>query len=1788
MTTVIELLNQLRTRDIKIWVEEGQLRINAPKGAFDSALKAELSQHKTEIIAYLNEANTTERVDTLALVPVDRTAPLPLSFTQQRLWFLDQLEPDTTTYNIPVATRLKGSLNVAALEKSLQRVVERHEVLRTTFTQENGRPVQQIQAFVPTTLTLIDLSHLPSEARLEEAKKLIEVDANQPFDLQKGPLLRYKLFRLDETDHIFLFIQHHIITDRWSMGLMWQELTIFYNEIVAGTPVSLAPLSIQYGDYAAWQQKWLESDSFQSQLDYWLKQLSGTLPVLELPLDNPRPAVATHHGGTQIHLLSADLVHAMRQLGQTQGATLFMVVLAAFEALLYRYTGQEDILIGTSIANRNQAETNALIGFFVNTLLLRTDLSGAPSFQELLDRVKQVSLEAFAYQEMPVEKLIELLHPDRDNGRAALFDVLFIFQNTPDVEGGLVNVETRQFPLEFERAMFDLTLYAVEQPDGLLFTFEYNADLFEQATIARLFAHFERLVQAIVATPTEPITQLPLLLASEMDVLDRWRRTESMSLPAGCVHHWFEAQARAVPDKTAVIYDDQSLTYAQLNAQANQLAHYLIAQGVQPETIVGLHLPRSIEMIVALLAILKAGGAYLPLDPTYPVVRLQHMVDDAHPVIIMTIDELSVAIDPDTTQVVQMAGEQQFANYPEQNPQTAVSHKNLAYIIYTSGSTGKPKGVQIEHGAMANFVQGATTSYPITGQDRVLQFATIAFDTAVEEIYPCLTQGGTLVLRTETMIDTMSTFLDKCGQWDITVLDLPTAFWHHLTASLVAEKLSLPPNVKLVIIGGEKANEQALNQWQQCVAADVRLLNTYGPTEATVVATLFEAKAETATATVSKGVLIGRPLPNYDVYVLDAALQPVPKGVAGELLIGGLSLARGYLHRPDLTEEKFVQNPFGNGRLYRTGDLVCFLPDGNLEFRGRTDDQVKIRGYRIELGEIEAVLTQHPLVRQAVVVASAPGESDRQLAAYLIADEPIAIEALHQHVQTLLPAYMVPASFTFLEQLPLMPNGKVDRRALPDPDRSLMTTADTYVAPRTPVEMTLATIWEEVLKVERVGIHDDFFILGGHSLLATQIISRIRQAFPVELPLRVLFDKPTITGLAEFLVDEQESTQASIPIEPVDRDKKLQLSFAQKRFWTLDQMEQGHGTYNIPQAVRLRGRLNVTILEDSLTLLIERHEILRTTYTAEVGVPYQVIHDAKPIQLAQVDLSQLPDKEQEAERLVREEASTSFDLSQDWPIRTKLICMGVDDYIFLTTMHHIASDGWSFTVFGQELSLIYESLEKGEVPPLLPLPVQYVDFAAWQEKTLHGEETAVQLAYWKEQLSGNPTQLDMPADFKRPAVRTFQGERVDQWLPADLASALYQFCHKESATLFMVLLATFKLVLHRYSGQDDILVGSPFAGRKRPELEEMIGLFLNTLVLRTDLSGEPTYRELVRRVREVCLSAFTNQEIPFELILEELHVERDLSRTLLFQVFFNVLNFGASKRGFGSLTLEPIINPDLDSKFDLTLYVGEKQGSVGLFLVYNTDLFTEARMTEFLAQFISLLQQVISTPDQPIGSYSLMTDWAESVLPDPTTPLDKTWHGSASDALSRHAAIRPQQTAVIDTIDSWSYQELNQRSNQLAHYLIEQGVQPQDVIAIYGHRSASLVWALMGIFKAGAAFLILDPSYPEGRLVNYLELAQPKAFLQVGAAGEPPPILLETLTVIHCPISLTLPSLTAVHQTALLANYPITDPSCLCRARRFGLPGLYLRFHGLAQRYSWAARLVDPLFALDSQRIWAK
>ncbi len=1066
---------------------------------------------------------------------------LPLSFSQQRMWFLSQLEPESSAYNISVAYRITGQLNQVALEQSLAEITQRHEALRTTFSAVNGQAVQVIHQTQTLLLPLVDIQE---EA---EAQRLSTEFAEQPFDLATGPLWRVKLLRFGSQEHLLLVTIHHIVFDEWSLNVFFQELTALYqafSKLAAETTLSstlLPELPIQYADFAHWQQQWLQGEELEAQLSYWKQQLTSCSPVLELPTDRPRPPVMTFAGKKQDLALPKALTNALKTLSQKEGATLFMTLLAAFQILLYRYSGQSDIIVGSPIAGRNRAETEKLIGFFVNTLVLRTDLSGNPSFRELLGRVREVALGAYDHQNLPFEKLVEELRPERSLSYNPIFQVMFVLQNAPMLPIELPGLTLVPQSVERETSQFDLTLELEETASGLVGFFEYNTDLFDDTTITRMVGHFQTLLEGIVAQGEQKVSELPLLTTDErQQLLMDWNGFQTEYPDQKCFHQLFEEQVERNPKAVAVVFGKQQLTYGELNAKANQLAHYLRSLGVGPDSLVGICLERSLEMAVGFLGIFKSGGAYLPLDPKYPQDRLTFMLEDSQTKVLLTQQRLVESLPKHNAQVVLLDTDwETIAQQGQENPLNNTTAENLAYIIYTSGSTGKPKGVMIPHRGLVNHNLAIAELFNLQPSDRVLQFASISFDIAVEELFPSWITGVTVVFRPEEMISSGTDFLKFITQEQLTILSLPTAFWHEMVKDMSLIQQPLPSTLRLVAVGGEKASRSAYLTWSQLVGNNCRWLNTYGPTETTVTATFYDPAMTDQTHRTLSEIPIGRPLANAQVYILDQQLQPVPIGVPGELHIGGAGLARGYLNRPELTSEKFIANPYSDhpdARLYKTGDTVRYLNDSNIEFVGRIDNQVKIRGFRIELGEIDTVLEQHPALQQGVVIAREDVPGDKRLVAYVVPtqEQTPTTSELRNFVKERLPNYMVPTAFVILEELPMTANGKLNRRALPAPDLSREDLEETFVAPRNDVELKLTKLWEKVLSIEPIGVKDNFFELGGHSLLAVRLFSEIEQKFDKNLPLATLFQAPTVEQLASCLSQESGSTsQLSMqPIQP--------------------------------------------------------------------------------------------------------------------------------------------------------------------------------------------------------------------------------------------------------------------------------------------------------------------------------------------------------------------------------------------------------------------------------------------------------------------------------------------------------------------------------------------------------------------------------------------------------------------------------------------------------------------------------
>ncbi|WP_257450671.1 non-ribosomal peptide synthase/polyketide synthase, partial [Archangium lipolyticum] len=1615
------------------------------------------------------------------LVPQPPEAPRVLSFGQERLWFLHQLDPDTSFHNIPAALRLKGQLDVRALERGLQDIQLRHEALRTTFrTDAQGTPHPVVSSHV-VPLAHVDLGSLPPAEREQRALRLASEAARAPFALATGPLVRCTLLRLSDSEHVLLFTMHHTVSDGWSLGVLVRELVSLYEAYRQGQPSPLPPLPVQYTDFAAWQRQWLQGESLRSQLDYWRKQLAGAPALLELPTDRPRPPEQTHRG-TQFPLsLGPELARAVHSLARAEGVTPYMVLLATFKLLLARHSGQRDLSVGTPIAGRNRPEVDGLIGFFPNNLVLRTQLSPQATFRELLAQVREAALGAYAHQDVPFEKLVEELQPTRSLSYSPLFQVMFILRLDPLSSVSLPGLSLHPLEMDIGASQFDLTLSLGEDEHGLSGWFEYNTDLFDASSIARLAGHYRTLLEAATVHPGQHAFALPLLTPEERrQLLVEWNDTRRDYAQA-CVHELFEAQVQRTPDAVALTFEDRSLTYRELAARSRQLAWHLRSLGVGPDSRVGVSVERSIDMVVALLGVLQAGGAYVPLDPSYPQDRLAYMLEDSRARVLLTQRHLSGGIPSQGVRSIFIEELPPSAAHAEAPPASGAHPDNVAYTIYTSGSTGRPKGVMVPHRTVANFFTGMDERLGTT-PGTWLAITSISFDISVLELLWTLCRGFRVVLRGENVPS-------QLRQQSITHLQCTPSFARAL--ALEPQGLEALSTLQRLMVGGEALPESLASQLRRAVPHG--LMNMYGPTETTIWSSTHQVSAQPGP------VPIGTPIANTALYVLDAWLQPQPVGVAGELFIGGTGVVRGYLERPELSAERFIPDPFWpepGARMYRTGDLARWRADGTVEFLGRLDHQVKVRGFRIELGEIEAVLGQHPSVQTGVVVAREDGSGDKRLVAYVVPKPGHSLEpeALRAPLKARLPEYMVPSVFMVLEALPLTPNGKVDRKALPEPDAARPRLEVAYVAPRTPVEELLAQMWSGLLGVERVGIHDGFFELGGHSLLATQVFARLRSALQVELPLRTLFEDSTVAKLAARVeaIRGEPGLQAP-PLRALPRTGEvLPLSFGQERLWFLQQLEPDSPFYNVPAALRLSGPLDVKALERSLLEVRRRHEVLRITFRTDEQSTPQLVPGSEPMPWSLVDLSHLPTTERESQvlRMAEEESRRLFDLKQGALLRGVLLRLSDSEHVLLVTMHHTVSDGWSLGVLVREVAALYTAFSQEKPSPLPELAVQYADFAAWQRQWLRGETLQAHLGYWRQQLAGAPELLELPTDRPRPHTQSYRGAQHPLLLGQELTRAVRALALGEGVTPFMVLMATFQLLISRYSGQQDLSVGTPIAGRTRPELEELIGFFVNTLVMRTQLPPHLTFRELLARVREVAIGAYAHQDVPFEKLVEELKPARSLSYSPLFQVMFVLQQNPLPTISLPGLALRRMQIDSRTSQFDLSLSLIEEENGLTGWLSYSTDLFDASTAARLADHYRLLLEAAVAHPEQRIGTLPLLTagerqrmlvEWNATHTPD--SPL----HACVHELLEAQAERRPDAIAASCEGQSLTYRELNQRSNRVAHRLLSEGVALEGVVALLAERGLDFLSALFGTFKSGGAYMPLDVHHPAQRMAQVLE-----------------------------------------------------------------------------------------------------
>ncbi|MGY4641860.1 non-ribosomal peptide synthase/polyketide synthase [Pseudomonas sp. TE24901] len=1633
------------------------------------------------------------------------TEALPLSYAQERQWFLWQLDPGSATYHIPGALRLHGQLDLAALQRSFDSLLVRHESLRTQLVEDGERLLQVV---LPEAR--VDIH----QARIEASQLMARVEAEvaRPFDLHQAPLLRVTLLQVAEDEHVLVMVQHHIVSDGWSMQVMVEELVQLYAAFSAGRELQLPELPIQYADYALWQRGWMEAGEKARQLDYWQALLGGEQPVLELPLDRPRPAQQSHRGASlQVHLQPA-LVAGLKRLAQQEGVTPFMLLLASFQTLLYRYSGQSDIRIGVPTANRNRVETERLIGFFVNTQVLKADLDGQMSFAQLLQQTKRRSLEAQAHQDLPFEQLVVALQPERSLSHNPLFQVMFNHQT--DAKGSrdgqqLPGLRVVELDWDNQTTHFDLSLDTHESAEGLWAALTYATDLFDSSTMERLAQHWQHLLQGIVSAPHSRLADLAMLSAPQAHaLLQAWNSPATVGT-LHAVHQLFEAQALRQPEHPALVLDDQVMSYGELNSQANRLAHYLMAQGVGLEARVGIAVERSFAMVVSLLAVLKAGGAYVPLDPQYPRERLAHMLEDSGVQWVLTQshlrDRLPLPSGLATLEIDQV--DAPWAQCSEDNPQRAFEPQSLAYVIYTSGSTGKPKGVAISHAALSEFAGIAAQYSGLVPQDRVLQFATLNFDGFVEQLYPALTLGASVVLRGPQLWDGAELYQQIVAQ-GITLADLPTAYWKLFLQDCLAAGPRPYGALRQIHIGGEAMPLDGPLLWQRAGLGHVRLLNTYGPTEATVVSSVLDCTDVSAVAGVGASP-IGRALPGRGLYVLDRDLNLLPAGAVGELYIASASgLARAYLQRPGLTAERFVADPFSTTgeRLYRSGDLARYRADGVVEYVGRVDHQVKIRGFRIELGEIEALLLAQDSVREALLLAA-----DNQLLAYLVPAQPLddsqhaaASAQLMATLREHLPDYMVPAQLIFLARMPLNPNGKLDRQALPKPGVSAV--QQDWLAPVTPLQQQVAAIWADILGVEQVGLNQHFFELGGHSLLAMQVVSRIRQTLSLEVPLKALFECPRLEGFVALLQAPQTLTPQAPALLPVGREQLLPLSYAQERQWFLWQLEPHSAAYHIPSALRLKGTLDLPALQRSFDTLLARHESLRTRIRQEHAGAVQVIEPQMSLPMTVVDAGEQPLQAQ-VEALIAQ----PFDLLQGPLLRVTLMRVAEEEHVLVLVQHHIVSDGWSMQLMVEELVQLYAGYSQGQDVQLPALPIQYADYAVWQRHWMDAGEKQRQLAYWRDVLGGEQSVLELPFDHQRPAVQSHRGARLAMELAPTLTLELKALAQQQGVTVFMLLLASFQTLLHRYSGQEEIRVGVPIANRNRSETERLIGFFVNTQVLKADLHGQMSVEQLLQHTRQRALDAQAHQDLPFEQLVEALQPERSLSHNPLFQVMFNhQTDVGQAQvqHQLPHLRVEGLEWESKTAHFDLDLDIQESTEGIWATLGYAQDLFEAATVQRMARHWQNLLQGMVANPQQPLSQLPLLDAAEQQQILQLWDCTDSGF--SAQRLVHQRVADRaretPEAVAVKFGDEQLTYGQLDSRANRLAHALIARGVGPEVRVAIAMPRSAEIMVAFLAVMKAGGVYVPLDIEYPRDRLLYMMQDSRSQLLLTHSAVQQRLPI----------------------------------------------------------------------------------
>ena len=1597
---------------------------------------------------------------------------------------LDHWSDIGCAYNLVVSCQFTGSLDVAALDWSIGQVVARHESLRTHFASNDEGLWQIIQDRVAVPLTLVDLRSDPSPDAIRIPLK--EAGA-RPFDLSKGPLLRPLLLRTGEDVFLFFLVVHHIVIDGWSHQVLLRELLSLYAAKVTETRADLPALSIQYADYALWQREQVKAGAIATQIAYWQHRLADIEP-LDLPSHKTRPPVQTYRGSRHAVTFPGDLSRSVDHLCQSLGITSFAAYLAAFGLVLHRYSGQSDITIGVPCSGRKASELEDLIGLFLNVLVIRSQICPQDSIRDYLERVAMTCLDAYQNQDVPFQLLAREVNSKWSTSHHPFFQVMFSYAReqarSVSLPGVIVDAVSHEADEWVESSRFDLTLHIRDAGSSLNVAMDYRTDLYEAGMVRQMMGHFQRLVEQMVAGLDGLAMGAPLLTNEQrQQVVWDWNCTEAPYPHDTCLHQLADAQAEICPDAIAVVSGDRHLTYRALNRQANALAWQLRERGVGPEVRVGVCLERSLDLVIALLAVMKAGGVYVPIDPALPRERMALLVRDAGIETLLIGDDTPAGI-PGCT-AVRLKGE--LAEEGDHVPCSTMP-SNAAYLIYTSGSTGGPKGVVNTHRGICNRLHWMQVTYGLASADVVLQKTPFGFDVSVWEFFWPLISGARLEILAPEKHKDSHYLAEVIAERQVTVIHFVPPMLDAFLASSVHVSL---PSLRQVICSGEALSADLVRRFfaQHAVALD----NLYGPTEAAIDVTYWPCTNDPAI----RSVPIGRPISNVQAYVLDAWLQPVPCDVRGQLYIGGVALARGYHGRPGLTAERFIPDPFGTRpgeRLYWTGDVASLRADSVIDFLGRVDNQVKIRGFRIELGEVREALCAHASVRDAVVMVTDLNGVGRCVVAYVVGDRDGQMElgGLWKHLRESLPEYMVPAFIIPVDCIPVTANGKVDARALPSPEVARDQRVGSAVGLRTATERVLASIWEDVLGVEHLDADSHFFELGGHSLVATQVVSRIEERCGVHVPLQSVFNSPRLSELAALVEESREANWQPTGLQAPARPGGARVScvsFSQQRLLYLEQLDPGNAVYHVPMIVHIQGRLNTIALEQSLSEMIRRHEVLRTcysadgdgTYTAEVLPPF-------PLRLQMVDVTDLGGFQKRAmvDRLISDHARQPFSLASDPPFRALLATESVDKHVLALVLHHVATDGWSVQIIAREIGALYRSCAAGEPSPLSDLSLQYGDYAVWQRAQLRGDREEHLLESWRQQLADLPT-LNLNTDAPRGPFPSHRGDTVSFQVDRRLRDAIVELCHAEGGTPFMGLLGAYALLLSHHSGQLDIAIGTPTANRPRTEWEHLIGFFANTLVLRVVLGGNPTPRQLLRRIRGMAIQAFADQELPFDRLVEEMAPVRDTSRNPLFQVMFAFSPPWAGGDDWGDLHLAAEALDLHVAPFDLTLTLADTPQGLQGSLVYASDLFSHARVRSMAEHFTTLLQSMVDMPDVPIWELPVLgaaerhrlLDWGRS-------PVLSTEPSDVVCLFETQADRCPDAVAVVYGDQHITYRELRCLADRIAEQLTGAGIRPEEAIGICLPRGTEMVAGMLGIVKAGGAYVPLDPAHPHERIALIL------------------------------------------------------------------------------------------------------